>query len=288
MAEYIITTDSACDIKPEILKEWGVSYCSLTFRFLDDNIEHNEGDMPIGDFYNRMRQGGIAKTAAVNSETFVEEFEKHLSAGLDILHLGFSSGLSTTYNSARIAGEQLKEKYPDRKIIVIDTLSASAGFGLLLYLTVQKKKDGATIDEAAQFANDTIHHLCHWFTVDDLEYLKRGGRISAASAFVGSVLGIKPVMHMDDEGHLINVSKVRGRKTAVTALADKYTELALDKEHGTIFISQGDCMADAELCASIIKQRHGNDVKIFTDVGTVIGSHTGPGVLALFFVGKER
>ena len=288
MSEYIVITDSACDISPKILGEWGVPFRSLTFRFDGDEKEYSNFDLSATEFYARMRQGGIAKTAAVNVENFVQVFEEYLQKGIDVLYLGFSSGLSTTYNSARLAGEQLKEKYPERKIITVDTLSASAGFGLLLYLTLKKKNEGATIEEAAKFAEDNKLHLCHWFTVDDLVYLKRGGRVSPTVAFVGNVLGIKPVLHMDDEGHLINMTKVRGRRTSVEALAQKYDELALTPDAGTVFISHGDCMADAEYLASVIKNKHGVEVEIITDVGPVIGAHAGPGVLALFFLGKER
>lgn len=288
MNEYVIVTDSACDIKPDILEKWGVPFCSLTFRFDGEDKEYSNFDLTADEFYDKMKKGGTAKTAAVNTEIFSQMFEEYLSEGKDVLYLGFSSGLSTTYNSGRLAAEQLKEKYPDRKIIAVDSLSASAGFGLLLYLTLKKKNEGATIEEAAEFAKDTVPYLCHWFTVDDLVYLKRGGRISPTAAFVGNVLGIKPVLHMDNEGHLINMTKVRGRRTSVEALANKYDELAVTPKEGTLFISHGDCMADAEYLASLIKQRHGVDVEIITDVGPVIGAHTGPGVLAFFFVGKER
>ncbi len=288
MSEYVIYTDSACDIKPEILSEWGVGYKSLTFRFNGEDKEYSNGDMSPSQFYQKMREGGIAKTAAVNVEQFVNAFEEVLAQGNDLLYLGFSSGLSTTYNSGRLAAEQLSSKYPDRKIIAVDTLSASAGFGLLLYLTLEKKKAGATIEEAAEYAKGLVGHLCHWFTVDDLEYLKRGGRISPTVAFVGNMLGIKPVLHMDDEGHLINMFKVRGRKTSVGALADKYTELAVHPETGPVFISHGDCIQDAEWLAETIRAKHGVGVDIITDVGPVIGAHSGPGTLALFFEGKER
>ena len=288
MADYIIYTDSACDITPEMLKEWGIPCRSLTFRFEDDQIEHTDDDMDISAFYDRMRKGGIAKTAAVNPDTFFEEFDKILKSGTDILYLGFSSGLSTTYNSARIAAQQLSEKYPERKVIAVDTLSASAGFGLLVYLVMQKKNEGATIDEAAEYANTLRYKLCHWFTVDDLVYLKRGGRVSPTVAFVGNVLSIKPVLHMDNEGHLIKKSQVRGRRNAIAALAEKYTELAEDPANSTIFISHGDCAKDAELLANMIKEKHGVDTKLTVYVGSVIGAHSGPGTLALFFVGKER
>lgn len=288
MKEYVVYTDSACDIKPEILEKWGVKYLNLTFRFNDSEREYENCDMSASEFYAKMREGGIAKTAAANAEHFSEDFENELKNGRDVLYLGFSSGLSTTYNSARLAAEQLKEKYTDNRVVVVDTLSASAGFGLLLYLTLQKVNGGATIDEAAQYATDMRLHICHWFTVDDLVYLKRGGRISPTAAFVGNALGIKPVMHMDDAGHLINMFKVRGRKTAVTAIADKYDELAVHPDQGPVFISHGDCMKDVEMLAAIVKERHNVDVEIIADVGPVIGAHSGPGTIALFFEGKER
>ena len=288
MNEYVIFTDSACDVKPETLREWGVGYNELTFRFDGEDKSYLNFEMPTDEFYGKMKVGAVAKTAAINPDTFMASFEKILKEGKDILYLGFSSGLSTTFNSARIAAESLKESYPERKIVVIDTLAASAGQGLLVYLAMKKKNEGATIEEAAKYAEELRFNLCHWFTVDDLMYLKRGGRISPTVAFVGNVLGIKPVLHMDNEGHLINMTKVRGRRTSVEALAQKYDELALNTKEGTLFISHGDCLADAEYLASIIKNKHGVDVEIITDVGPVIGAHTGPGVLAFFFVGKER
>ncbi len=288
MKDYVIYTDSACDLKPELLAEWGVPFRSLTFRFGDSEKEYSNEDMPIDAFYDKMKAGGIAKTAAVNADAFAAEFEKILKEGKDILYIGFSSGLSTTFNSARIAAENLKSQYPDSKIIVIDTLAASAGEGLIVGLTVEEKKKGATIEEAAEFVKNLIPRMGIWFTVDDLVYLKRGGRVSATSAFVGNLLGIKPVLYMDNEGHLIPRSKVRGRRTAITALADQYTERAHDKENGTVYISHGACPGDAELLASILKERHGVTVKVITDVGPVIGAHSGPGTLALFFVADER
>ena len=288
MNQYVILTDSACDISKEILDSWDVRFVSLTFKFTDSDIEYQNSDMPVEKFYAEMRAGRVAKTAAINVDTFIDLFEKELEQGNDILHIGFSSGLSSTYNAARMAGEQLKEKYPDRKIITVDSLAASAGQGLLVYLTVQKKNEGASIEETAEYAKNLIPHICHWFTVDDLVYLKRGGRVSATAAFFGNALGIKPVMHVDDEGHLVPVTKVRGRKTSISTMADMYTELAEDLTGGTVFISHGDCIKDAELLAKMLKDKHGVDVQIITSVGTVIGAHSGPGTLALFFVGKHK
>ena len=288
MSNYVIFTDSACDIVPSLLSEWGVRCVSLAFRFDHIDQDYLNDDMPIKEFYQNMRDGHVAKTNAVNAEAFRQAFEPILAEGTDVLYLGFSSGLSTTYNSARIAAEQLREKYPDSKILTVDTLAASAGFGLLLYLTVEKKNAGATVEEAAAFAEATKLNICHWFTVDDLVYLKRGGRVSATTAFMGNALGIKPVMHMDDAGHLINITKVRGRKTAIAALADKYGELAVDRENGRVFISHGDCMKDVQELENLLKTRYNATVDIITNVGAVIGSHSGPGTLALFFVGNVR
>ena len=288
MKDYLICTDSGSDISPALLAEWGVSVRSLTFRFDGEDKEYSNQDMPTSEFYKKMREGGVAKTAAVNTEVFKEMFEPILREGKDVLYLGFSSGLSTTYNSARLAGLALAEEYPDSKIITVDTLCASAGQGLIVHLVLKKKAEGATIEEAAQYAKDLVPNLCHWFTVDDLVYLKRGGRISPAAAFVGNLIGIKPVLHVDDEGHLVNVEKVRGRRASILTMASKYGELALDKEGSTIFISHADCKADADLLANAIKERYGATVDIITDVGPVIGAHSGPGTLALFFVGKYR
>ena len=289
MRDYVIFTDSACDIKPELLTEWGVPYRPLTFRFDGEEKEYSNDDMSVVEFYNKMREGGVAKTAAVNAEAFAEMFEEEaLKQGKDVLYLGFSSGLSTTYNSARLASVDLKEKYPEAKIVTVDTLAASAGEGLMVYLTVEQKKNGATIEEAEAFARDLVGRMGIWFTVDDLVYLKRGGRVSPTAAFVGNLLGIKPVLYMDNEGHLIPVAKVRGRRTSIVAMADKYTEKAVNKESGTVFISHGDCLADAQLLADMLKQKHGVAVKVLTDVGPVIGAHSGPGTIALFFVADAR
>ncbi len=288
MHNYVIFTDSSCDLSQEMIKKRGVYCSSLTFRFDDGEKECSNNEMPIKDFYDKMRAGGVAKTAAVNSETFALEFEKFLKEGVDVLYIGFSSGLSTTFNSARLAAEQLKSDYPERKILVVDTLAASAGIALLLDLVIEKKNSGATIEEAAAYAESMKLKICHWFTVDDLVYLKRGGRVSPTAAFVGNMLGIKPVLHVDNEGHLINVSKVRGRKVSVATLADKYGELHDDEAEKKVYISHADCLAEAEELGRIIKEKYGAETGLITDVGTVIGAHSGPGTIALFFVGKQR
>ena len=284
---YVILTDSSCDLHREVLDEWQIGTASLTFRFDGEDKEYTNDGMDINEFYSRMKAGGVAKTAAVNTESFIECFTPYLEGGLDILYIGFSSGLSTTFNSARLASIELKEKYPERKIIAVDSLCASAGGALLVRLALDKREAGAEIEACAEFVESIKLSICHWFTVDDLVYLKRGGRVSSTAAFFGNMLGIKPVMHVDNEGHLVNVEKVRGRKTAIEALAQKYGELRVDGDY-PIYISQADSTADAERLASILKSKYGAEVSIITDVGPVIGAHSGPGTLALFFVGKER
>ena len=286
MNNYRIFTDSSCDLSKEELIKRGVIALPLTFRFDGDGKEYDNYSMPIGEFYNRMREGGVAKTAAVNTEVFSEAFKAALSEGDDILYIGFSSGLSTTYNSARIAAEELKEQFPDRQIYTVDTLAASAGVALLIDLVIKKKDEGATLKEAAEYAEAMKLKIAHWFTVDDLVYLKRGGRVSAAAAFFGNLLAIKPVLHVDNEGHLTPVSKSRGRHASILAMADRLGS-TID-EGSPVYISHSDALADAEKLASIIETKYGYKVGLITDVGPVIGAHSGPGTLALFFVGSQR
>ena len=289
MSNYVICTDSACDISDELLAEWGVPYRHLTFRFNGENTEYTGLTMDIRDFYAKMREGGIAKTAAVNVETFSNMFEEILMEGKDVLYLGFSSGLSTTYNSARLAAMSLAEKYPERKIRVVDTLCASAGGGLMVYLALREQKKGASLDEVADFAEKKKMQLCHWFTVDDLVYLKRGGRVSATTAVVGNILQFKPILHVDNEGRLVKVGIARGRRKSLEMIADKFGELSIEHpEDATVFISHGDCREDAETVAKQIRDKYKANVQIITHVGAVIGAHAGPGTIALFFLGKER
>lgn len=285
---YVIFTDSGCDIKPALLKEWGVRFESLTFRFNDEDKNYTEADMPIAEFYQQMRSGRVAKTAAVNMTQFYNSFEEELKAGNDILYIGFSSGLSSTYNSGVLAAKELAPLYPERKILTVDSLAASAGQGLIVCLAKEKRDAGATLEECAAYVEALVPKLAHWFTVDDLVYLKRGGRVSAVSAFFGNLLGIKPVLHVDNEGHLTPVDKVRGRRTALLALADAYGKYRDENGEGKIFISCADCYAEAEFLKNTIKEKYNGDVELITDVGAVIGSHSGPGTMALFFIATER
>lgn len=290
LSEYVILTDSTSDISQKIADEAGVTVLPLQFEM--DGLTYrnfaDEREMSSDEFYDAMRKGKMPKTSQINVNDFCEYFSEYLEKGLDILYLAFSSGLSGTYNASVMAINELKEKYPGRKIISVDTLCASMGEGLLVYYAAQNKKSGMGLQELAQWVEDNKLNLCHWFTVDDLHHLKRGGRISAATAIVGTALQIKPVLHVDDEGHLINMSKVRGRKASLNALVDKMAEYYTNT-YDTIMISQGDCRKDAEYVASEIKKRFkGVKSIIIGNVGPVIGSHTGPGVVALFFFGEKR
>lgn len=288
MKNYVIFTDTGCDLHLDLLAEWQIPNLGLTFKFDNDDKEYENSEMDTLTFFNKMRAGGIAKTSAINMERFRIAFEEQLKKGLDVLCLSFSGGLSTTYNSARLAAEDLKDEYPNNKVVVIDTLCASAGLGLIVYLAKQKKDEGASLEEVAEYVTKLIPHIDHWVTVDDLVYLKRGGRISPTVAFVGNTLGLKPVIHVNDEGKLVSVSKIRGRKAAINHLADQYGALAQDKANGTVFISHADCLEDAKTLADILKSTYGVTVSVITDIGPVVGAHAGPGTLALFFVGNKR
>ena len=284
--EYVLLTDSACDIVPEKLREWNVEWMCLSYLFTDDGKEYLDNDQPMKEFYAEMRNGRVAKTSSLNEETILAKMTSFLEKGMDILYLAFSSGLSVTCENGKKAAAQLKEKYPDRKIRVVDSLCASAGQGLFVYLAKENRDRGMDVDANADAMEADKLHLCHWFTVEDLKYLKRGGRISAATALLGTALNVKPVLHVDNEGHLIKVTQVHGRKKSIRRMAEKLGETILDDT--PVFISHGDCLEDAEMLREIIRKEHGREVQLITGIGSVIGAHSGPGTLALFFRGKER
>ena len=288
VSDYRIFADSACDISPAALRDWGVSYCQLTFRFDDSDRSYENYEMPADEFYRQLQTGRRATTSSVNTAAFLDAFRPVLEAGEDILYLGFSGGLSATTANAFPAAQELREAFPDRKILIVDTLAASAGYGLLLYLTVQKKLAGASLEEAAAYAEAQIPHICHWFTVDNLKTLLRGGRVKTALASLGGALDLKPVRHTDNEGHLTPVSIARGRKGSLKALVNKYASLALHPSEGPVFISHGACPEDVKTVDGMLRERFGQGIDLIADVGPVIGSHTGAGVIALFFLGKER
>ena len=287
MPNYKIITDSGSDLSAEMLQQLQVERVSLSVLFRNEQMADSV-DEGIQTLYNGLRAGDPATTSAVNPDGWRSVIEPALRDGQDLLVLAFSSGLSTTYQSAVIAANELLEQYPQRKIYVVDTLCASLGQGLLVWYACRKRDEGMELEALRDWVEANKLHLCHWFTVDDLMFLKRGGRVSAATAVVGTMLQIKPVLHVDNEGHLINVAKARGRKASIDALAKKVSELAGGYKNETMFISHGDCPEDAEYLAKVLKEQHGVKHVHIGYVGAVIGSHAGPGVLALFFLGNHR
>ena len=290
MSEYVIVTDSSADLTAGMAEELGVEVLPLSFMVKGQTYRNypDNREMDPGAFYAMLRAGEMATTAAVNVADYTSVLEPLLEQGKDVLVLAFSSGLSATYQSSVIAVEELRARFPERKIFTVDTLCASMGQGLLVYLAAKKQQAGASIEEVRDWAEENKLHLCHWFTVDDLHFLKRGGRISAATAVLGSMLHIKPVLHVDNEGHLINMGKARGRGASLTALVDHMEETAIDPASQVVFISHGDCLADAEKVAGDVKKRLGVKEVVINHVGPVIGAHSGPGTLALFFLGSRR
>lgn len=289
MAGYQIVTDSTTDMTGEMIEELGVRVIPMCYT-LEGGTYRNvpEGGMPIAEFYDRLRAGAASTTAQINAEEFIEVFTPILEEGRDVLYIAFSSGLSGTCQSAFIAKGRLEEQFPGRRVEVFDSLAASMGEGLLVYLAVQQQRAGADLDGVLAWLGENARRLCHWFTVDDLNHLKRGGRVSAATALVGTMLGIKPVLHVDDEGHLIPVSKVRGRKQSLDELVRKMAETAIDPAGQTVFISHGDCLEDARYVEGRIREKLGTQDFYINFIGPVIGAHSGPGTVALFFLGRQR
>lgn len=290
MNDYKIVTESTADLTPELIERFGITVIPMSFNIGgEEYLNYPDGrELSQKDFYNLIREGKMSTTSAVNITQFEECFIPILESGSDILYIAFSSGLSSTYNTAVIVAEQLKEKFPQRKILIADSLTASMGEGLLVCRAAQLKQDGMEINQLCNWVKKECMHLCGWFTVDDLMHLYRGGRLSAMSARIGTVMSIKPVLHVDDEGHLVAMMKVRGRKQAIEALLEKAKELAADIENNMVFISHADCIETALGLAGAIKAQLNPAEVIIGDIGPVIGSHTGPGAVALFFFGSKR
>ena len=284
---YRIITDSCCDFPKDMIPTMDIDIVNLSLLFRGHELT-DPSDKEIQEMYAALRAGEAASTSAVNPEGWKNAIEPVVAAGKDALVMAFSSGLSTTYQSAIIAAEELMEKYPQRTIKVVDTLSASLGQGLYVWYACQKRDEGMSLEELYQWCEEHKSNIAHWFTVDDLMFLKRGGRISAATALVGTMLNIKPILHVDDNGKLVSVAKARGRKSALDALAKKLAEDGLPGENETVFISHGDCLQDAQYVANLCKEKYGVKNVVIGYVGAVIGSHAGPGTVAFFFLGKNR
>lgn len=290
MADYVLMTDSCCDLSAKMAEELGLEVLPLRLELEGKSYRNllDGSEIAFQEFYSRVRAGAMPVTSAVNVGEFDAVMRPILEAGKDILCLCFSSALSTTYQSAVIAAGELEEAFPERKVRVVDSLCASMGQGLFVWLCAQEKKKGKTLEEVLDFAEGAKANVCHWFTVDDLNHLKRGGRVSAAAALFGTMLSVKPVLHVDDQGRLIPMEKCRGRRASLLALVDHMEKTAVDPERYPVFISHGDCREEAEFVAEEVRRRLGVKEVYINYVGPVIGSHTGAGVVTLFFVGRER
>lgn len=290
MSSYKIITDSTTDLSPALIAEMDVHVIPMQYTVDGETFENDpEGkQLSFPAFYDRLRAGATAVTSQVSMEQLRNAAKPYLEAGQDVLYLAFSSGLSGTYNTARLTAEDLREEYPDRKIIVVDTLAASMGEGLLVWHAVEHKKAGESIEQVAKWVEDNRLKLAMWFTVDDLNHLKRGGRVSGAAALLGTMLSIKPVLHVDDEGHLIPQEKVRGRKQSLEALVSHIEKTGIEPAQQVVFISHGDCEEELQFVVSLVKEKLGVK-RVYTNyIGPVIGAHSGPGTVALFFMAQHR
>jgi len=289
--KFKIITDSSADMPEEYYVSHDVEALSLGFFLNGETYLGEDGKpMDVREFYRLLRGGAMPTTYQVPGEVSKLHAEKYLKEGRDVLIIAFSSGLSGTASGMKVAARDLSEKYPERKIFVVDSLAASMGEGLLLDYVIRKADSGASIEETYSYAEEVKNHICHFFTVDDLFHLKRGGRVSAATAIVGSILNIKPLLHVDEEGHLISIGKAMGRKKSIRALADYMSRVQEIEDGAPVFISHGDCLEDAEFLKSIVLERFADKhiTVSINDVGPVIGTHSGPGTLALFFYGKNK
>lgn len=284
--EYILITDDSCDLPKSYLDENGIAVMHLSYTI--DDKHYKAYDMPPNEFYAMVRSGHMPITAQVNVEQAESCFEPILQQGKDILYLAFSSGLSGTCNSGMVAAKEMELRYPGRRVAVVDTLCASMGQGLLVYQANELKQAGKSLEELKKWASDNCSSVCHSFTVDDLMHLHRGGRVSKASAIAGSMLGIKPLLRVDEEGKLIPISKTRGRKNALVGAVDYLVKCVGGRKSDMFMVSHGDCEADAKFVADLIIQRTGVEKHMINYVGPVIGSHSGPGTIALFMMAEHR
>lgn len=287
---YEIVTDSSANLTDEMIDRFCIHIISLIFRVGEKEFYSYTKDEPTDNkkFYEMMRNGETISTASIDLQLCRKVFEEILKQGKDVLYIGFSSALSGSYNAGALIARELEQEYPERKIYAIDSLSASMGQGLLVYHGAEQKLQGKSIDDVRDWLMANRLNSCHWFTVDDLVYLKRGGRISPTTAFLGTALGIKPIMHVDNEGRLVPVGKVRGRRKSLEALVKEMKATCVNPREQTVFITHGDCIEDAEYLEKIVRESLMVKDVIINYVDPVIGAHSGPGTIALFFMGTKR
>lgn len=290
MNEFKIISDATCDLPVEIIEQYEIPVIPMQFTMSGTVYTHytDAREMDFHTFYQRTKNGEMSVTSQINASVYQEYFEPFLKQGQDILYICFSSELSSTYQSSLIAAEELRSRYPERKIYCIDSKCASVGEGMLVYAAAKKKAEGMGVDELAAWVEKERDHACHWFTVDDLNHLKRGGRVSSVTAVVGTALGIKPILHVDANGELIPVANVRGRKKSLETLLDHMAATCVNPEEQTVFIGHGDDMEAAEYIRSLVLEKFKVKDVVITDMGPIIGAHTGCGIAALFFFGTVK
>ena len=289
MSEYVIITDTSADIPASVLDKGQIHLIPMVYQLNGEEHPHKDpGSWDSKAFYDQLRNGGTGSTSQISPAVYTDYFEPFLKEGKDILYISLSGGLTSTWQSSHLAATDLMEEYPERKISCVDSLAATGGQGILVILAAQNQEKGMSLEENTAWLEENRLHICHWFTVNDLNYLKKGGRVSAATAFVGTMLSIKPIMHTSDEGKLTVVGKARGRKSSLNTLIDTVGRLGIDLQEQTMFICQADCRAEAEAVAAELKRRYGVKEVYINYIGPVIGSHTGPDTMGLFFVGTER
>lgn len=287
MGKYIISTDSTADMLDSYVEKFNIAIHPLYYYVNDEQFGAGH-ELPLKEFFNDMRNDAKVSTSASNPDVCKQIFTKQVEEGYEVLHLGFSSGLSCSYQNACIAAADVMDSHPGSRIVVIDTLCASGGQGLLVYKAALLKEQGKSLDEVADWVRANIQHTCHQFTVEDLKYLWRGGRISKTVQILGTLINVKPVLHVDEEGHLVSVGNVRGRKKSLNALIDNMGAHIAGYDNDVVFITHGDCLDDAEYVASQVKERFGVKEVVINYLSPTIGSHAGPGTIALFHMGDSR
>jgi DegV family protein with EDD domain len=290
MKSFVMATDSCADLPQKLVEEMGLKIIPLSVEIEGKSYFHypDERELKVSEFYRLLRDKKVATTSLANVGDFLSFFESFLKEGLDILYISFSSALSGTYQSSVVAKEELLKQYPERKIITIDSRSASMGQGLLVYHAWQESLKDKSIEDVASWAEKNKLHHIHLFTVDDLGTLRRGGRLSDVSAILGTILRVKPILHVTDEGKLVPLRKARGRSFSLDQMVDLMEGNIINPKEQTIFISHGDCLEEAMEVGEKIKDKYGVNDILYNDVGPVIGAHSGPGTIAIFFVGEKR
>jgi DegV family protein with EDD domain len=288
--DYVIITDSTTDLPQSMADSLGLEIIPYIFLMDGDNylnyLDHRV--LSSKDFYDALRQGKTASTSLVTEQRYIETFEPFLEKGKDILYLCLSSGLSSSYSQSLLAAKYLQDKYPDRKLIMIDSLSASMGQGMLAYYASHARKEGKSLQETAEYVKVLIPHIIHWVRADDLHHLRRGGRVSGAAAFMGSMLNIKPMIHVNDEGRLVPVAKMRGKAKSLEFMVSQLETNIREPHNQVIFISHSDVPEEALELADMITKKMGKREFVINDIGPVIGAHSGPGTLVVIFLGKTR